>query len=126
MDSKRKIALAASALAAFTGIILITNQANATSSVPAPSPSISSQNAPLVQTTPSVAPSLGSNETTNNATDGDNIQSGDQSGSDSTDSTNSATDGDNVQSGDQSGSDVQSGDQSGSDVTNATDTESNN
>jgi hypothetical protein len=126
MNSKRKIAVVASALAAFTGIILIANQANATSSVPAPSPSISSQNAPQVQTTPSVAPSLGSNEPTTNATDGDNVQSGDQSGSDATDATTNATDGDNVQSGDQSGDNVQSGDQSGSDVTDATGAESSN
>jgi hypothetical protein len=105
MNIKRKIAVVASALLTVSGIALVANQANATTSVPAPSPSVSTQNSPGVQATPSVAPSLGS-DATDNATDGDNVQSGDQSGSDVADTTDNATDGDNVQSGDQSGSDV--------------------
>lgn len=129
MNTKRKVALAASGLLAFTGIILVSNQANATNPVPTPIPTVSSPTIPTVQGVPSVSPDLGVNETGTSAADGDNVQSGDQSGSDVTDSTDatdatgSATDGDNVQSGD-----VQSGDQSGSDVTsaNATDSESNN
>jgi hypothetical protein len=129
MNTKRKIALAASGLLAFTGIILVSNQANATNPVPAPIPTVSSPTSPTIQGAPSVSVGLGADETGTSAVDGDNVQSGDQSGSDvtdstdATDSTGSTTDGDNVQAGD-----VQSGDQSGSDVTSAstTDAESNN
>ena len=74
MKITRKIAIAASALAAFTGIVLISNQANATDVTPVPSPTVSSQSVATV--TPSVdAPEVGSN-----APDGDNVQSGDQTG----------------------------------------------
>jgi hypothetical protein len=129
MNTKRKVALAASGLLAFTGIILVSNQANATNPVPTPVPTISSPTSPTVNGAPSVSVGLGADETGTNAVDGDNVQSGDQSGSDVTDSTDAtdatdnAADGDNVQSGD-----VQSGDQSGSDVTGAStpDAESNN
>ena len=78
MKITRKIAIAASALAAFTGIVLISNQANATDVTPVPSPTVSSQSVATV--TPSVdAPEVGSN-----APDGDNVQSGDQTGPDTT------------------------------------------
>ena len=111
MNITRKIAIAASALAAFTGIVLISNQANATDVTPVPSPTVSSQSVATV--TPSVdAPEVGSN-----APDGDNVQSGDQGTTESNQSGDQgATDGDNVQSGDQTGPDT----------TGTADTESNN
>jgi hypothetical protein len=124
MNTKRKVALAASGLLAFTGIVLVSNQANATNPVPTPIPTISSPTSPTVQGTPSVSVGLGADETGSNAADGDNVQSGDQSGSDVTDSTNATDATDNAADGDN----VQSGDQSGPDVTGAstTDAESNN
>ena len=111
MNIKRKIAIAASALAAFTSIVLISNQANATDVTPVPSPTVSSQSVPTV--TSSVdAPEVGSN-----APDGDNVQSGDQGATELDQSGDQgATDGDNVQSGDQTGPDT----------AGSTDSESNN
>ena len=107
MNIKRKIAIAASALAAFTGIVLISNQANATDVTPVPSPTVSSQSIPAV--TPSVdAPEAGNTSDTA----GDNVQSGDQTTPDvagaasETDSATGSVDGDNIQSGDQTGPDV--------------------
>ena len=117
MNSKRKIAIAASAIAAFTTIVLITNQASASNSAPVTTPTVTSQSVPSV--TPSVdAPESGGTSDTA----GDNVQSGDQTTPDvpgatgETDSTNGSTDGDNVQSGDQTTPDVPG----------ATDSESNN
>ena len=117
MNIKRKIAIGASALAAFTGIVLISNQANATDVTPVPSPTVSSQSIPAV--TPSVdAPEAGSTS----ETAGDNVQSGDQTTPDvagavsETDSATGSVDGDNVQSGDQTGPDT----------TGTADAESNN
>ncbi len=99
MNSKRKIAIAASALAALTSIVLITNQANATDATPVPTPTAISQTVPAV--TPSVSlPVTGTNET-----DGDNLQSGDQNEADEVDA-NDVTEGDNNQSGDQTETDV--------------------
>jgi hypothetical protein len=121
MNIKRKIAIAASALAAFTGIVLISNQANATDVIPAPSPMVSSQSIPAV--TPSVTPSVDAPEAGNiSDTAGDNVQSGDQTTPDvagaisETDSATGSVDGDNVQSGDQTGPDT----------AGTTDAESNN
>jgi hypothetical protein len=119
MNNKGKIAIAAAALAAFASIGLITNQASASNS-PVTPPAIT------VPTLPSVMPSADAPETSNSAIDGDNIQSGDQSGDQTradvagapseTDGTAGATEGDNVQSGDQTTVDV----------AGATDGESNN
>jgi len=115
MKNKGKIALAATALAAFASIGLITNQASASNS-PVNTPAVT------VPTLPSVMPSADAPEASNDATNGDNVQSGDQTTPDvagafsESDGTAGATDGDNVQSGDQSTVDVPG----------ATDAESNN
>ena len=122
MNSKRKIAIAASALAAFTSIVLITNQASASNSTPVTTPTVTSQSVPSL--TPSVdAPEAGG--TSDPA--GVDVQSGDQTTADvagAASETDSATSdpagGVDVQSG------AQSGDQTGPDVAGATDAGSNN
>lgn len=120
MNSKRKIAIAASALAALTSIVLITNQANATDATPVPTPTATSQTVPPV--TPSVsAPVTGTNET-----DGENLQSGDQNETDGIDANENATDGADANENATDGDNNPSGDQTGSDVAGATDAESSN
>ncbi|GEM_PF-2447026 len=141
MNSKRKIAIAASALAAFTGIVLVTNQASASSSAPVTTPTVASQ--PVItggasdasgvdvqsgdQTTPDVAGATSetageaAGDAAGGASDpnGVDVQSGDQTTPDvagaasETDSATGATDGDNVQ--------FQSGDQTGPDTAGASD-----
>jgi hypothetical protein len=105
MNSKRKIAIAASALAAFTSIVLMTNQASASNTAPVIQPTVTSQNVPSVDTAGEVA--------------GDNVQSGDQTTPDLAGAA-SETDADNVQSG------GQSGDQTTPDIAGATDAGSSN
>lgn len=107
MNSKRKIAIAASALVAFASIVLISNQASASDLAPATTPTVASQ--PVItgdvsdpdgidvqsgdQTTPDVAgatsETAGETDGAAEATDGDNVQfeSGDQTGPDTTDAT---------------------------------------
>ena len=121
MNSKRKIAIAASALAAFTSIVLITNQASASNSAPVTTPTVTSQSVPSV--TPSVdAPEAGGTSDTA----GDNVQSGDQTTPDVAGATSEA---DSATSDPAGGVDVQSGAQSGDqttvDVAGATDAGSN-
>ena len=118
MNSKRKIAIAASALAAFTSIVLITNQASASNSTPVTTPTVTSQSVP------SVTPSVDAPEASGTSdTAGDNVQSGDQTTPDvagaasETDGATGATDGDNIQ--------FQSGDQTGPDTADAADAGSN-
>jgi hypothetical protein len=96
MNIKRKVAIGASALAAFTSIVLITNQASANGTPSVTPPVVSSQNVPSVDAT-------GAGEVA-----GDNIQSGDQTTPDVAGATGDAgaTDGDNIQSGDQTTPDV--------------------
>ena len=109
MNNKRKIAIAASALAAFASIGLISNQASASDTTPVTTPTISSPILPLTM------PSADAPEAGSNAPDGDNVQSGDQTGSDVAGAL-----------GETDGLDVQSGDQNTADVAGATDAESNN
>lgn len=109
MNSKRKIAIAASALAAFTSIVLITNQASASNSAPVTTPTVTSQ--------PSIA---GSTSDTN----GVDVQSGDQNSPDVAGAASeSATEAAGDPAGgasDPNGVDVQSGDQTTPDVAGAT------
>lgn len=114
MNRKRKIAIAASALAAFASIVFVTNQASASNSTPVVTPAITSQTAPSI--TPEVAGDLdGINDL-----DSVDVQSGDQStpdvvgATDESESATDATDGDNIQ--------FESGDQTGPETTDATET----
>lgn len=145
MNSKRKIAIAASALAAFTSIVLVTNQASASNTAPVTTPSVASQ--PVItggasdtsgldvqsgdQTSPDVAGATSESATevagdpAGGATDpnGVDVQSGDQTTRDvagaasESDSATGTSDGDNVQ--------FQSGDQTGPDTAGASDAGSN-
>jgi predicted membrane-bound mannosyltransferase len=120
MNNKRKIAIAASALAAFASIVLISNQASASNSTtPTTTPTVTAPILPLVM------PTAGASESDSNAPDGDNVQSGDQNTPDVA-GANSETDGTDVQSGDTAGDNNQSGDQNTPDVASATDSESSN
>jgi hypothetical protein len=113
MNKRGKIAIAASALAAFASIGLITNQASASNS-PIIIPAITTP------TLPSLMPSADVPEATNSLSEGDNVQSGDQTTPDvvgattESDGTTSSTDGENVHSGDQTTVDVASGTDAGS------------
>ena len=106
MKSKRTLAIAASALAAFASIVLITNQASASGTTSPTAP------AAVSQTLSPAAPIADAAEIGSSATDGDNIQSGDQTSVDVTgtvpevDDAAGGVDGDNIQSGDQTGVDV--------------------
>ncbi|MDP1712387.1 MAG: hypothetical protein Q8K86_08010 [Candidatus Nanopelagicaceae bacterium] len=117
MKSKRALAIAASTLAAFASIVLITNQASAADTTSPTAPAVVSQ------TLPSVAPAADAAEIGSEDIAGDNVQSGDQIGVDvagavpEADDLVGGVDADNIQFEDQSG------DQSGVDVAGATDTE---
>lgn len=97
MNSKRKIAIAASVLAAFTSIVLITAQANASNSAPVTPPTVTSQ------TVPSVTSDVAG---VTSDLDGVDVQSGDQSALDvvgatsESDDATDVTDDDTTQSGD--------------------------
>ena len=109
MNNKRIIAIAASALAAFASIGLITNQASASSTTPVTSPAVSPETG---SNTPDVAGALDDIDVLD-------VQSGDQDAPDvagAPDDTDSDTEGDASD-----GDDVQSGDQDTPDVAGATD-----
>ena len=106
MNNKRIIAIAASALAAFASIGLITNQASASSTTPVTTPVVSPETG---TNAPDVAGAI-------EDTDGLDVQSGDQ---DTPDVAGAPDDADGIEDAD--GLDVQSGDQNTPDVPGAVD-----
>ena len=119
MKSKRTLAIAASTLAAFASIVLISNQASAVGTTPPTAPAVVSQILPPVAPAADAA-GIGSEDIA-----GDNVQSGDQTGVDVAGAAPEADDlaGDNVQSGDQTGVDVAGAAPEAGDLAGATDTE---
>jgi hypothetical protein len=73
MNNKRKLAIAASGIAVFTSFLLLTSQANASTSTPIPTPIVSST------ITPTASTRIGTTEASSTEVGGDNVQSGDQS-----------------------------------------------
>lgn len=116
MKRKRTLAIAVSTLAAFASIALITNQASASDTT---SPSTTAIVSPTLLPT---APNADVQEVGSNATDGDNVQSGDQTGEDAAGTEAEVNDAANGVDGDN----IQSGVQTSVDVAGATDAETNN
>ncbi len=113
MKSKRTLAVAASALAAFASIAIITNQASASDTT---SPSTIAIVSPTLAPT---VPTADAQEVGSNSTDGDNVQSGDQTGVDASGTDAEVNDVANGVEGDNN----QSGDQTSVDIAGATDAE---
>lgn len=120
MNKKGKLAIAASVIAAFASVGIMGSQAHASSS-----PTI----APVVTSTSPLAsmPTSESPEAADNSVDAANVQSGDQSGDQtSPDVAGAADDGVEGTAGAVDGDNVQSGDQTGLDTAGSVDTGSNN
>lgn len=120
MNNKGKLAIAASVIAAFASVGIMSSQAHASSS---------QTNAPAVTSTSPLAsiPTSEAPEAASNGVDGDNVQSGGQSGDqNSPDVTGVAGDGAGDAAGAVDGDNVQSGDQTGSDIAGSADAGSNN
>ncbi len=118
MNNKGKLAIAASVIAAFASVGIMGSQAHASPSQP---------NAPVVTSPLASMPTSEAPEAAGDTVDAGNVQSGDQSGDQtSPDVAGAADDGVEDTAGAVDGDNVQSGDQTGPDTAESVDTGSNN